>query len=270
MITTSTQHEPCILNIYKNCLFVTINNKRFIFNNNTNKIERNRVLERDLSEEEYIKYETQINEQLESCELEELKDIFLFTENYGDRNICHWMTEQLMVLNYLVDLIQNESSCKNKDKGNVITVLINKNRRKSMKDMIMDYVTSIPDLNHNQIMDYNIGEEIRAISCGTIYLGDALDCNLTNIHPLWDRLHNMLNIDMSEKPNSLFMLPHQNKMYMSRRNIYQPGKNTNTRILENYNEVSDKIVSYKYLESFKRSQFASVTVAPVEKPKTCP
>ena len=158
MITTSTQHEPCILNIYKNCLFVTINNKRFIFNNNTNKIERNRVLERDLSEEEYIKYETQINEQLESCELEELKDIFLFTENYGDRNICHWMTEQLMVLNYLLDLIQNESSCKNKDKGNVITVLINKNRRKSMKDMIMDYVTSIPDLNHNQIMDYNIGE----------------------------------------------------------------------------------------------------------------
>lgn len=247
------EFAPCKLNIYTSHSFIIIDNKRFIFNYNTKKLERNRVLQRDMKEETYLEYETKINEKLRSFESKEIKSesdfdtIFLFTESYGDRNICHWMTEQLMVLNYLINIMENYYYDHERTH---ITVILNKNRRESMRNIIMDYVKSVPELDHNNIIDYDFSGDMKVILCNTIYLGDALDCNLTNIYPLWDNLHSKLNIRIPLYHYRDIIDSSKNKIYVSRRNIYQPGKQTNTRILENFEEVSNKIVEYGYEEVF--------------------
>jgi len=216
MTISMFQHlEPCKLNIYNHHSFITIDNKRFIFNEHTKKLERNRVLQRDMKEETYLEYENKIKEQIKNITIDDyiVKDrIFLFTESYGDRNICHWMTEQLMVLNHFIHLLNIREN-----PNEHLIILINKNRRESMKNMIIDYVKSIPELKTEEILEYDLSGKMKMICCGTIFLSDALDCNLTNIYPLWDKLHSRLQI---KKVSNIIPI----KLYMSRRNIYQPGK----------------------------------------------
>lgn len=245
-----TKFNPCKLNTYTNHLFITIDNKRFIYDPTRSKIVRNRVLERDIKEETYLEYETKIIEQSRKMSNEpvymQLSRIFLFTESYGDRNICHWMTEQLMVLNYMIylmdidDDLDKQAQCFYSDYP---TILINRNRRESMKKMIIDYAKSIPRLREENILEYDMSGNIQIIACKKIYLGDAISCNLDNIYPLWNQLHSRLNV---KKINNVT----PEKFYMSRRNIYQPGKHTNTRILENYEEISNAIVETGYTEIF--------------------
>jgi len=244
-----TKFSPCKLNTYNNHYFIGFENKRFIVDKITRKVVRNRVLERDMKEEEYLEYEKKINEKLNITDAKfiNLEKIFLFTESYGDRNICHWITEQLMVLNHfihLMDLVDDLNENSHTIYGNYPTILINKNRRQSMQSMIMDYVKSIPKLKDEDIIEFDLnGDIMQVISCDIIYLGDAISCNLNNIYPLWNQIHNRLSIKSVTNTTST-------KFYMSRRNIYRPGKNTNTRILENFEEVSNKIVENGYIEIF--------------------
>lgn len=242
--------KPCKLNTYTDHYFITIENKRFIYDLGTQKVVRNRVLERDLKEEQYLEYEKKINEQMKKVptaqNFMELDRLFLFTESYGDRNICHWMTEQLMVLNYMIHLMDLDDNLNEHSlcfHSSYPTILINKNRRESMRNMILDYVKSIPKLEEEDIIEYDMSGDMKMIRCKLIYLGDALDCNLDNIYSLWEQLHSRLSIMPATNSTS-------SKFYMSRRNIYQPGKHTNTRILENYEEISNTIVDAGYTEIF--------------------
>lgn len=246
----NTKYSPCKLNTYDNHYFIGFEDKRFIVDKTTKKIVRNRVLERDMKEEQYLEYEKKINEKLKigDIELTNLKKNFLFTESYGDRNICHWITEQLMVLNYyiyLIELVDNLNENSKSVHENYPNIIININRRESMQSVILDYVKSVPKINDEHIVEFNLNKDmVQIIDCDTIYLGDAISCNLDNIYPLWEQLHSRLNISLAV--DNTF----PTKFYMSRRNIYQPDKYTNTRILENFENVSDTIVDAGYTEIF--------------------
>lgn len=229
------EYSPCVLDKYNGCSFVSFKGKRLIYNKKSEKIVKNRVLERDFTVTK--EFEVELKSQIEFSKNNTHHDsVFLFTENYGDRNICHWMTEQLMVLNYLIDILELIPHVK---------VIINRNRRQSMQSLILDYLHAIPNLPHHNIIEVNLDDFI-VIDCNNIFLADSHNCTLSNIYPPWARLHSRLNLNLDRQESEKF----PSQFYMSRRNIYQPDKHTNTRILENYDEISDFIVEKGYKEIF--------------------
>ena len=82
---------------YYNAKFIGYHGKRVIITKN-NKIETGKgVLHRNIEDLNSVKDEIQ---NLNNKQQLSIDHLFVFTDDYGDRNICHWMTEQLLVLNY--------------------------------------------------------------------------------------------------------------------------------------------------------------------------
>lgn len=241
------KYHPCSLRIFKNSSFIGFKNKRIILDEHY-KFMNNTILERDwkLDQDMKTKLMIKINK---NTNISHYKNVFLFTESYGDRNICHWFTEQLMVLNYLVDLLKrdnnNDSNINTID--NTFKIIINKNRRTSMITIIKDYLLLVPNIDETNILELDLQDFIH-LRCNTLYLGNAIKCDLKNIYPLWNSLHSNLKIN-TEFNNNLFF-KYSKKIYMSRRNIYQPNKQTNTRLLINFDEISNIIVRKGYQEVF--------------------
>lgn len=236
------KYHPCSLQIFNNASFIGFKNKRIILNEH-HKFMNNTILERDwkLDQDTQLQLNTKINNN--NTNISHYENVFLFTESYGDRNICHWFTEQLMVLIYLINLLKENN-------GNInnIKVIINKNRRPSMNTIIKDYLLLVPNLDETNILELDLQDFIQ-LRCNTLYLGNAIKCNLKNIYPLWNSLHSNLKIN-NELNNEIFNTKYSKKIYMSRRNIYQPNKQTNTRILKNIDEISNIIVAKGYQEVF--------------------
>lgn len=257
------QYSSTKLYKYYNAKFVGIDGKRVIINNK-NQIETGKgVLHRNFSDLNSIKntIEDKINNLITNkkgilC----LDHLFIFTDDYGDRNICHWMTEQLLVLNYLIDLVNVLSTNESPEQ---IFVVINKKPRNSMFNMIRDYLYKIPNLNHNNILevDLNTGEIFSFDSVNNIYvsndsflfeacniyIGNAVSNTLHNLYMGWSSLHSRLlltNLETQSDPK------YSQNFYMSRRNLLDPNKRTNTRVLDNLEEVSDIIVNKNYQEIF--------------------
>lgn len=236
------KYHPCSLQIFNNASFIGFKNKRIILNEH-HKFMNNTILERDwkLDQDTQLQLNTKINNN--NTNISHYENVFLFTESYGDRNICHWFTEQLMVLIYLINLLKENN-------GNInnIKVIINKNRRPSMNTIIKDYLLLVPNLDETNILELDL-QDFTQLKCNTLYLGNAIKCNLKNIYPLWNSLHSNLKIN-NELNNEIFNTKYSKKIYMSRRNIYQPNKQTNTRILKNIDEISNIIVAKGYQEVF--------------------
>lgn len=254
---------------YYNAKFVCTNGKRVIINNK-NKLETGKgVLHRNINDLNSVRDDIQnIKDKGILC----VDHLFIFTDDYGDRNICHWMTEQLLVLNYLIDLLNvlNDNSICDSANDNSTTnnkqvfVVINKKPRNSMFKLIRDYLHKIPHLNHSNILeiDLDTGEIFSfdsvnniyvsnnafSFDVANIYIGNAISNTLTNLYSGWDELHSRLLLTSSNinDDNPIY----SNNFYMSRRNILDPNKRTNTRIMENLEEVSDIIVNKNYQEVF--------------------
>lgn len=260
------QYSSTKLYKYYNSRFIGTDGKRLIINNK-NQIETGKgVLHRNLSDLDSIKdsVKEKVNTHITNnkgilC----VDHLFIFTDDYGDRNICHWMTEQLLVLNYLIDLVNVLSTGESTEQ---VFVVINKKPRNSMFNMIRDYLHKVPYLNHNNILevDLNTGEIFSFDSVNNIYVsndsflfeayniyvGNAVSNTLHNLYSGWQCLHSRLisNSESNTEANTEITFPQH--FYMSRRNLLDPTKRTNTRVLDNLDQVSDIIVNKNYQEIF--------------------
>ena len=246
---------------YYNSLFSGFEGKRVIINQD-DKIETgNNILERDLKFSKKMVSNIPVIKEKDSLIVDNL---FIFTDDYGDRNICHWMTEQLLVLNYLIDIL-NEPGIDNSQ----LYVVINKNPRNSMFQLIRDYLKHISSLKANNILEvdlqtgelyyYNnncnnyISLNKFSIFSENIFVGNSLSENLSTLYSGWNMLHNRLtlaNKDTIYYNNNNILLNNCNNFYMSRRNLLDPSKKTNTRVMENLVEISDIICFKNYIEIF--------------------
>jgi hypothetical protein len=257
----NSKYSSTKLNKYYNAKFIGIDGKRVIINNKNQLDTGTGVLHRNLNDLNLIKDNIDIHN-LKNKGVLYIDHLFIFTDDYGDRNICHWMTEQLLVLNYLIDILHILSNSSNPEQ---LFVVINKKPRDSMFNMIRDYLHKIPHLNHSNILeiDLNTGEIFSFDSINSVYvsnnafsfevsnlyIGNAINNKLTNLYSGWDELHSRLCLNSDN--NSTYTHTNFSKnFYMSRRNLLKPNKRTNTRVMENLEEVSDIIVKKNYQEIF--------------------
>ena len=202
-----------------------------------------------------------------------IDNLFVFTDDYGDRNICHWMTEQLLVLNYLIDILNTLNNYKISNDSSSddykVYVLINKNPRNSVFQLIRDYLNKIPllesvnilevDLQTGELYTYDningiyISINKFSILSKNIFVGNSISNNLSSLYSGWNFLHNRLSIsNITELNYNKYLTPLSNfkNFYMSRRNLLDPSKKTNTRVMENLSEISDLICFKNYIEVF--------------------
>ena len=253
------QYSSTKLYKYYNAKFVGIEGKRVIINNKNQLDSGTGVLHRNLNDLNSIKDNID-TQKLKNKGVLCIDHLFIFTDDYGDRNICHWMTEQLLVLNYLIDILNILSNSSNPEQ---VFVVINKKPRNSMFNMIRDYLHKIPHLNHSNILeiDLNTGEIFSFDSINSVYvsnnafsfevfnlyIGNAINNKLTNLYSGWDELHSRLSLNLDSNSTHINF---SKNFYMSRRNLLNPNKRTNTRVMENLEEISDIIVNKNYQEVF--------------------
>jgi hypothetical protein len=255
---------------YYNSLISGFEGKRVLINQN-NKIETgHNVLHRDKEfSNKMNSYVTRIKERNSLI----VDNLFVFTDDYGDRNICHWMTEQLLVLNYLIDILNTLNNYKTSNDSSSdeykVYVLINKNPRNSMFQIIRDYLSKIPllesvdileiDLQTGELYNYdNINGIYNSINkfsilSKNIFIGNSISNNLGSLYSGWNFLHNrLLILDTNEITYNNYVTPLSNfkNFYMSRRNLLDTSKKTNTRVMENLVEISDTICFKNYIEVF--------------------
>lgn len=255
---------------YYNSLISGFEGKRVLINQN-NKIETgHNVLHRDKEfSNKMNSYVTRIKERNSLI----VDNLFVFTDDYGDRNICHWMTEQLLVLNYLIDILNTLNNYKTSNDSSSdeykVYVLINKNPRNSMFQIIRDYLSKIPllesvdileiDLQTGELYNYdNINGIYNSINkfsilSKNIFIGNSISNNLGSLYSGWNFLHNrILILDTNEITYNNYVTPLSNfkNLYMSRRNLLDTSKKTNTRVMENLVEISDTICFKNYIEVF--------------------
>jgi hypothetical protein len=255
---------------YYNSLISGFEGKRVLINQN-NKIETgNSVLHRDQG------FSNKMNPYIYRIKERDsliIDNLFVFTDDYGDRNICHWMTEQLLVLNYLIDILNTLNDYKTSNDSSIdeykVYVLINKNPRNSMFQLIRDYLSKIPLLESTNILEVDLqtGELYNfdningiynsinkfSILSKNIFVGNSISNNLSSLYSGWNFLHNRLSIsNITELNYNNYITPLNNfkNFYMSRRNLLDPSKKTNTRVMENLVEVSDIICFKNYIEVF--------------------
>ena len=255
---------------YYNALISGFEGNRVLINQN-DKIETgNNVLHRDLEFSKKMNpYISRIKERNSLI----IDNLFVFTDDYGDRNICHWMTEQLLVLNYLIDILNTLNNYKVSNVSSSdeykVYVLINKNPRNSMFQLIRDYLSKIPLLESNNILEVDLqtGELYNfdningiynsinkfSILSKNIFVGNSISNNLSSLYSGWNFLHNRLSLlDTDEITCNNYVYPISNfkNFYMSRRNLLDPSKKTNTRVMENLSEISNIICFKNYIEVF--------------------
>ena len=162
--------------------------------------------------------------------IENFKNVFIFTDDYGDRNFAHWFYEQFIVIIYLIDLIKYLPDIK---------IIINKNRRESMKNNIKDALLLINGISENNIYEFDLSGNGNAIKADTIYIGNGMRCGMSNVYRVWNIIKSKLNLleDDAQK--------YGEKLYFSRRKT-----NTNARKLKNVEEVSNFLLKRGYNEIF--------------------
>jgi len=162
--------------------------------------------------------------------IENFKNVFIFTDDYGDRNFAHWFYEQFIVIIYLIDLIKYFPDIK---------IIINKNRRESMKNNIKDILLLIPGINESNIYEFDLHGNGNSIKADTIYIGNGMRCGMPNVYKVWKIIESRLNLKENNNSN------YGERLYFSRRKT-----NTNARKLKNVEEVSNYLVKKGYNEIF--------------------
>lgn len=163
----------------------------------------------------------------EDCDIiDNFENIFLWTDDYGDRNICHWFHEQLpgiILLKQLFDIIPN------------IKIIVNKHAR--IKRNIKDVLLMIPNLKMENIYEFDLNNK-NGIYAKNIYFSLG---NFNKKLALPNKIFHFLKNDCSINiPNSEYK-----NIYISRRKT-----KTNTRVLKNMDEISEKVIKKGYTEIF--------------------
>lgn len=155
------------------------------------------------------------------------KNVFVWSDDFGDRNICHWFKEQLVNIVFLYDLYRLIPDIK---------IVVYKNAR--ILRNIKDVLYFIPNFKPESIYEFDLGQTIQAKS---LYLGLGKFKSKNNDLPrrIYDFFINTCQYQIVT-PSTIY-----DKVYISRRNT-----NTNTRILQNVDEISDVIINKGYKEIF--------------------
>ena len=197
--------------------FIVNNNKRYIKTNN-NKVVISKILLQEGSMPD-----TNIPFKI----VDSFNNIFIWTEHYGDKNICHWFHEQLNGIVYLSKLYSLYPDIK---------IIVNKNA--PLKKNIKDILNFIPNFKEDSIYEFDIGNDCIAIQSKNIYLNiGSFNYELNLPCKIFKFLLNELNIPINNTKKE--------NIYISRRKT-----NTNSRKLENVNEISDYILTRGYIEIF--------------------
>ena len=218
---SSNDYLMITLSKYVNSHFIGNKGNRLIFNNKNEISIHEGVLMRN---QRNFKPLDKINV------IENFKNVFIFTDDYGDRNFAHWFYEQFIVIIYLIDLIKYFPNIK---------IIINKNRRESMKNNIKDILLLIPGINESNIYEFDLSGDGNAIKADTIYIGNGMRCGMPNVYRVWKIIEEKLNLikDNNSKYGEI--------LYFSRRKT-----NTNARKLKNVEEVSNYLVKNGFNEIF--------------------
>ena len=218
---SSNDYLMITLSKYVNSHFIGNKGNRLIFNNKNQISIHEGVLMRN---QRNFKPLDKINV------IENFKNVFIFTDDYGDRNFAHWFYEQFIVIIYLIDLIKYFPDIK---------IIINKNRRESMKNNIKDILLLIPGINESNIYEFDLSGDGNAIKADTIYIGNGMRCGMPNVYRVWKIIEEKLNLikDNNSKYGEI--------LYFSRRKT-----NTNARKLKNVEEVSNYLVKNGFNEIF--------------------
>lgn len=154
------------------------------------------------------------------------KNIFLWTDHYGDKNICHWFHEQLVNIVFLYDLYKRIPDIK---------IIVNKDAR--ILRNIKDVLYFIPNFKKESIYEFDFTDQV--IEARSLYLGLG-NFNSNNAPcKVYDFFLNVCKYKIVTPPIIY------EKIYLSRRNT-----NTNTRVLQNMEEISNYIIEKGYKEFF--------------------
>jgi hypothetical protein len=201
---------------YKNSFFVGVEGKRYI------KTENKVIIPKIFLQEGKKPDTTQKYEVIENYE-----NIFIWTDHYGDKNICHWFHEQLNGLVLLYNLYKEVSNIK---------VIVNKNAR--IKQNIIDVLYFIPNFKKESIYEFDFKTGCKAIKAKNLYL------NLGNFNHSFN-IPGKMKYFFIESCNIKPEKQNSNKIYISRRKT-----NGNNRKLINIEEVSEYIIKKGYKEVF--------------------
>ena len=216
--------DNLILHKFENASFIGGNNIRVVLDSN-NKIQNLKPLKRDKNIEEVSNINTEIY----------LANIFLFTDHWGDKNINHWFIEQFPVLLFLFELIIQFPDIK---------IILNKNRRESVKNNIKEVLFLVPGVKEENIYEIEIKNPwFTSIKSDNIFIGDAMRCGPYKIIKYWNLVCSKSDIVNNIKATN--KKEFSKKIYLSRRIT-----DTNSRVLTNIEEVSKVIVEKGYQEVF--------------------
>ena len=214
--------ENLTLNKISNSIFIGDFEKRYIYYNDT--FFNSNILQRNNKRK--IKYEN-----LEI--IESFENIFIFTEQYGDKNIFHWINEYAPNFFFLFDLIKILPNIK---------IIVNKNARlsKNIKQLLL----LIPEMKESNIYEFDFNKRCIGIKANNLFIGDDTgrkDGGSPNIINIWKKIRPIIKIKAINKS----LLP--KNIYVSRRQTPKPG---NGRILINTDEISEYIIKKGYTEVF--------------------
>lgn len=219
---SSNEYLMITLSKYVNSYFIGNKGNRLILNSNNQISIHEGVLLRN--PKFFNKFDGKIDI------IENFDNVFLFTDDYGDRNFAHWFYEQFIVIIYLIDLIKYIPNIK---------IIINKNRRESMKQNIKDALLLINGVSEENIYEMDLSGNGTAIKANNIYIGNGMRCGMPNVYNVWKKIKSKLIVNDSNQSK------YGEKLYFSRRKT-----NTNTRKLTNIDEISNHFIDKCYNEIF--------------------
>lgn len=149
--TTIFSNDYYNLNVHKipNCFFIVNNGKRFIKTNNNNVIMPRILLQEGNKPDTNTPFKI----------IDSFENIFIWTDHYGDKNICHWFHEQLNGIIFLSQLYKFFPDIK---------IIINKNA--PLKKNIKDVLFLIPNFKEEPIYELDISNNCIAIQSKNMYL----------------------------------------------------------------------------------------------------
>lgn len=213
-IVSHFKNENITLNKIKNSIFIGDHGKRYIYYNNT--FYNSSILQRNNVD----------NKNKNPKIIESFDDIFIFTEQHGDKNMYHWLYEYAPNFFFLFDLLKIIPNIK---------IIINKNAR--YKNNIKELLLFVPGLKESNIYEFEFKSVCLGIKSNNLFIGNFL--NYSNLNHIWEKVRPKININKI----NIDILP--KKIYISRRKT-----NTNSRKLINIDEISEYIIKKGYTEIF--------------------
>lgn len=204
----------------------TINNSLFIGNNGKRYIKYGNDYSKSFLPKIFHRCGSKPNFNTTYVVEKEFDNVFIWTDHYGDKNICHWFHEFLLGIVFLKDLYIKYPNLK---------IIINKNAR--IKQNIKDVLFFIPNFKKESIYEFDLNNKCNAIKCNKIFVPLGNFTTYGNPNKIFNYFKNDLRINIISSENQ--------NIYISRRKT-----KTNTRVLINVDEISEKIINKNFKEIY--------------------